>query len=167
MAFDEMKANEANSAPLQPAPRVVALTRFPDIFARFRNSVDYHEYDAGKVVVTSGRADVNPAGWQVMEGVEPFIFARNVNLAFRAIRAERDILLANDDCELTMPVIETLRRICRDQPAIGLLLPQIDGGVANPAQRSEPGRANSTPPRSAWPSSASTFLRGPGGWWAK
>ena len=34
-----------------------------------------------------------------------------------------------------MPVLTVLQRICRDAPEIGLLSPQIDGGVANPAPR--------------------------------
>jgi len=141
MVLEDIKANEG-VAPSPDAPCIVTLTRFPDIFTRFRKSVEYHECGGEKIVVTSGGAQVNPAGWHVIEGVEPFIFSRNANLAFRAIRPERDVLLINDDCEFTMPVLKTLQRICRDVPTIGLLSPQIDGGVANPAQRIQAGQCD-------------------------
>ena len=47
----------------------------------------------------------------------------------------RDVLLINDDCQLIMPILDALQTLCNDHPQIGLLSPQIDGGVGNALQR--------------------------------
>ena len=74
------------------------------------------------------------APWESVPGVEPFVFSRNVNRGLAHIGPDTDVLLINDDCMLTMPLIETLQAICEKDPSIGLLAPQVDGGVGNPHQ---------------------------------
>ncbi len=73
MVLDDVKLNELAARPAD-FPSIVTLTRFPDIFARLRESVERHEYHGEKIVVTSGSARVNLPGWRVIEGVEPFVF---------------------------------------------------------------------------------------------
>ena len=113
---------------------IVTLTRYPDIFQRFRESVEKWEPAAQKIVVTSGGAEIDAPGWTMLPGIEPFIFARNANLGIVAA-GNQDVLLVNDDCELTLPILAECERITREHPAIGLLSPQIAGGVGNFLQR--------------------------------
>jgi GT2 family glycosyltransferase len=120
---------------------LVTLTRFPDIFERFRASADRWEPETPKIAVTSGSASIedadrirNYSGWDALVGVEPFVFARNANSGIGA-RYDRGVLLVNDDCELTQSVIAVCEEICARHPVIGVLSPQIDGGVGNVLQR--------------------------------
>jgi hypothetical protein len=120
---------------------IVTLTRYPDIFDRFRASVDLWEPETPKIAVTSGPASIKEAarirsfhGWGAKVGAEPFIFARNANTGIRASGAS-GILLVNDDCELTQPVVKCLEDVCAAHPELGVVSPQIDGGVGNPLQR--------------------------------
>jgi GT2 family glycosyltransferase len=117
---------------------VVTLTRFPDIFDRLRASVDRWEprWEPGalKIVVTSGGAEVSAPGWTVVKGEEPFVFARNANAGILAAEA-RDVLLVNDDCELDYDVTRPLSWVVEHSPMLGVLSPQINGGVGNRLQR--------------------------------
>ncbi len=115
---------------------VVTLTRFPDLFDRLRRSIDHYEQPARKIVVTSGGAKVDAPGWEIVQGVEPFVFSRNANIGLRAA-GERDALLINDDCELLGPTLHTLASISRRHRP-GILSPQIRGGVGNLLQRRNP-----------------------------
>lgn len=119
---------------------ILTLTRYPDIFCRLAGSIFKYEDVRRRVVVTSGEplgwpiVQMEVDGWEQHHGIEPFVFARNVNLGLAAIGPDTDVLLINDDCELTMPVVETLQSICDADPSIGILSPQINGGVGNPDQ---------------------------------
>jgi GT2 family glycosyltransferase len=116
---------------------IITLTRYPEIFARLKISVDYWEPQARKIVVTSGGAKVNAENWEQITGIEPFIFARNANLGLSV--AQGDVLLINDDCELTQPILKTCQEITQANPEIGILSPQIDGNCgANLLQRFRP-----------------------------
>jgi GT2 family glycosyltransferase len=116
---------------------IVTLTRFPDIFERLRASVDQWESGvlAHKVAVTSGGAVVDAPGWRSVAGVEPFVFARNANVGMSAVAPHCDVLLINDDCELTGPLLDTCRILTDANPSIGLLAPYVVGGVGNKLQR--------------------------------
>jgi hypothetical protein len=122
---------------------IVTLTRFSPIFDRLRASLDLWEPDFStqKIAVTSGPTAIEEAarirsfpGWDAMVGVEPFVFARNANSGLRASRGFGTLLI-NDDCELTQSVVDTCERVCAEHPELGVLSPQIDGGVGNPLQR--------------------------------
>lgn len=115
-------------------PAIVTLTRHPEIFDRLRVSVDRYEPDALKIVVTSGGAEIHAPGWSVVEGVEPFVFPRNANLGMQHVPADWDLVVINDDCEMTMPILATCRQLVERHTTIGVLSPQIDGGVGNDLQ---------------------------------
>ncbi len=117
---------------------LVTLTRFPDIFARFRASADTWEPEVEKVVVTSGGATVDAPGWRHVIGEEPFVFARNANRGIRAardVRGASGVLLINDDCELTEPIITRCEALTAAHPSVGVLAPQINGGAGSALQR--------------------------------
>ena len=115
---------------LQPDCTILTLTRFPEIFLQFANSVEIWEPLRRRIVVTSGGATVERPGWESITGIEPFNFARNVNLGLDRIPTG-NVLLVNDDVELTQPVIQVLQQIL-DDPRAGIITPQIRGGVGNP-----------------------------------
>ena len=107
---------------------ICTLTRYPEIFNRLRVSVENYERYVRKIVVTSGDCEVYAPGWTVIRGIEPFIYARNANIGIGAAGGG-DILLINDDCELMCPILDTLGGIVAANPNIGIISPQIDGGV--------------------------------------
>jgi len=118
---------------------IVTLSKFPDVFEGLSESVELHE-PGRKVVVFSGDAHDHleraAVGWEQVCGVEPFVFARNANLGIRAA-APSDVLLINDDCRLTGPLVAELERLSRENPEFGLIAPQVRGGVGNRFQREQ------------------------------
>lgn len=123
----------------QYTPAIVTLTRFPQIFHTLRDSLTEFEPTARKIVVTSGGAKIHAPGWTVIEGAEPFIFARNANLGIAAVPSYQDVLLLNDDCVLQSSLTPILSRIAHKR-GVGILSPQIIGDVGNPLQRAGAGR---------------------------
>jgi GT2 family glycosyltransferase len=78
-----------------------------------------------------------------VQGVRPFVFARNANLGLSA--AEGDAILVNDDAELTTPRgFSALAAAVQREGTIGLCSPAIEGVVGNDRQR--PGAEPPTEP---------------------
>ena len=123
------------------APIVLTLSRFPDIFERLLLSLEKHEPYLDLVLAQDGDDPGflefrDTREMAIFHGEQPFVFARNVNRVLKEWRYQnRDVLLVNDDVELVMPILDALQTFCNDHPQIGLLSPQIDGGVGNAAQR--------------------------------
>ena len=115
-------------------PVIVTLTRFTDIFECLNKSISIYEPSAEKIVVTSGNAKIISPGWTILKGIEPFVFSRNVNLAFKAVDTNKDILLLNDDCCLCGPILDHLQQFALTHPQAGIISPQIVGGVGNMLQ---------------------------------
>ena len=114
---------------------IVTLTKYADIFYRLKASVNEWEPVTLPRIVVTNHPDVNTFGWNRIDGIEPFCFARNANLALRrCLEARQDVLLINDDCELLHSIVPTLEYTCQQNPNIGILSPQIDGGVGNRLQ---------------------------------
>ncbi len=127
-----------------PEPTIITLTRYPDIFIQFHRSCCMYVPQVKKIVVTSGRDPLRPvplpgAGhtlWTVIEGPEPFNFARNANLGIKACSG--DVLLVNDDVQfLNSRTLATLSRLARSQNNFGIVSPQVSGVVGNPMQSYE------------------------------
>lgn len=139
-----------------PEPTIVTLTGYPDILEQFYRSVQQHELEASKIVVTSGEASrklqaktftdstpeqariINgmmgfPNDAQVIAGPDPFIFSRNANLGIKACKG--DVLLVNDDVEfLRSGTLATLRKTAMALQNRCIVSPQISGVVGNPLQ---------------------------------
>ena len=111
---------------------IVVLSRYPDIFEPLRQQLNEFESEAHKVLVTSGDAAFFAPGWDRVAGIEPFIFARNANLGLK--RCLSDVLLLNDDVRISGPLLNRLVERSAEHPDIGLLAPQVDGGVGNAMQ---------------------------------
>jgi len=108
---------------------IVTLTRFPEIFERLAASVNRCEPTRRRIVVTSGFAAIDPRwrnyGWEIIEGEEPFRFARNANLGIMAAGTD-DVFLVNDDVQLLMPLIDHLAAA-----PFAITTPQVIGGINN------------------------------------
>lgn len=69
-----------------------------------------------------------------VEGVKPFVYARNVNLGIR--KAPGDVILMNDDAQLVTPGgFSVLSGVANADPNIGLCSAAIQGFVGNEAQQ--------------------------------
>ena len=89
------------------------------------------------IVVDDGaRAEAEPElppGICWLQGIRPFIYARNVNLALAV--AESDVVLLNDDALLTTPYGFTyLGGQVQSRPSLGLCSAGIKGAIGNPNQ---------------------------------
>lgn len=118
---------------------LVTLTGFADIFDQFQRNIETREPgNPNRIVVTSRGLQPKfqcPDLWKTVEGVEPFIFARNANIGIRAANPISDILLINDDTQLiTHGAMKILEEVANTHPCIGLLSPTIMGSVGNRLQ---------------------------------
>jgi hypothetical protein len=113
---------------------VVTLSYYKDIFERLRMSLETHEPEVRKVIVTSGDQDgAEYENWLAVPGDVPFSFPSAANIGILAAGRD-DVLLVNDDCEFTEPMVGILQGLCKQNPSIGLLSPQVDGDVGNHLQ---------------------------------
>lgn len=109
---------------------IITLTRFPEIFSKFAESVETFDPTCRRIVVTSGGITINRPGWEVVVGVEPFIFSRNLNLGIAAAGTD-DVLCVNDDVEFVGPIVKELSEVAYLSSA-GVVTPQIIGnGIGN------------------------------------
>lgn len=113
---------------------VVVLSCYPDIFSPLRDQFNNWEPAAHKILVTSGSSGFTSTGWQHISGIEPFCFARNSNLGIKACGTD-DVFLVNDDVRLCGPILARLQEVAYFREDVGILAPQIIGGVGNLTQR--------------------------------
>jgi GT2 family glycosyltransferase len=92
------------------------------------------------IVVDDGaRADAEAAlpGVRWVQGVKPFIYARNTNLGMR--EAGTDVILLNDDARLLTPYGFTrLAQQAQARPDLGICSAGIQGVIGNPRQLASP-----------------------------
>lgn len=114
---------------------IIVPSRYPDIFADCLISVNRFAPQANKIVVRDGLDITPPEGWQTVEGIKPFVYARNVNLGIN--KATGNVLLMNDDVRFTHPsTTENLEALLAGYPDIGILSPKTVGLVGNDFQSS-------------------------------
>lgn len=80
-----------------------------------------------------------PAGIRWVEGVKPFVFARNVNLGIRDAPPSDVFIIMGDDVEvLSLGCFDMLERGFGKQPGLGILSPGVVGIVGNRRQTFDP-----------------------------
>ncbi len=115
---------------------VVILSRYPEYAQRLIASAKrFHKHLPPILVVR----DRNEATYRddafVVDGQQPFVYARNANIGFLFF-GKMDVVLCNDDLEIVEDdFFPRLHSISAKWPRCGLLSPLIDGGVGNPLQR--------------------------------
>ena len=112
-----------------PAAVLLVLSRYPDLFTRFRESVDILAPDTFKILIRSG-TDIHAPDdfrWLTRQGKEPFIYSRNVNLGWSTAPFD-DVCLCGDDIHISTPgFIDILRSVAYSDPAIGISTIQLYG----------------------------------------
>ena len=115
--------------PVKDLATIVVPSKYADIFEGCRSSLEQYAPHAPKILVRDGEAIGNPQGWTVIQGVSPFVYARNVNLGITACSG--DLLIMNDDCQFIQPeTLYTLQSLFVTHPHVGILSPNVEG-VAN------------------------------------
>lgn len=111
---------------------VVTLSRFPEVFAAFRSSVDRDAPSQRKIVVWDSRAphaaQAMELPWLSVRTTTPFAMASNANLGWRLVPASHDILYAGDDTRIVTPhTIARLRALAYAVPGIGIVSARVKG----------------------------------------
>jgi len=111
-------------------PTIVVLTGYIDIFTQFQRTIAQFEPKNPRIVVTSrGVRNVMKElpNWTIIQGIEPFVFARNANLGIQA--ADRDdVILINDDIKFLHPgSVVGMAIAAYSSEKIGIVSPQITG----------------------------------------
>jgi GT2 family glycosyltransferase len=88
------------------------------------------------VVDDGARADAEPClpGVRWLDGVKPFVYARNANLGICETAGD-DVILLNDDARLLTPGgFASLAREVESRPGLGICSAAVQGAVGNPSQ---------------------------------
>lgn len=98
---------------------LVVLSKYPEIFEGFRESVEHDAPDIPKLVVWDGNGTF-PPGWDAMSTPGPFQIARNANLGWKW--AKGDVVYSGDDVRLIEPnTIQRLYDVAYSDPDIGII----------------------------------------------
>lgn len=115
---------------------VVVLSRFPDIFAGFRDSVDRDAHTSPKFVLWDGAGDwerqriaSDKFGWAASRCENAFQMARSANHVWQFSSAEgiyTDIVYAGDDTRIIESgTIDRLEAVANSDPTIGVVAARI------------------------------------------
>src|SRR5882672_2349547 len=108
-------------------PILVVLAHYPDIFDRFRESVEKHEPDVSKIVIRDGeQIPWHIPGWTVVDGDLPFKYSRNVNLGWK-VTGTADVILCGDDIRFDSSFIGPLQDAAYSDPTVGVSTVQLHG----------------------------------------
>jgi GT2 family glycosyltransferase len=114
---------------------VVVPTVYPDLLERLDASIDVCAPDLPrerKIAVVTGTVYPDERKWTVVPGSpEPRGVAYNANLGMRLVR-DLDILFMQDDATFcNLGDLDRLAAIAARHPSIGILAPQVIGGVGH------------------------------------
>lgn len=113
---------------------ICVLSKFPDLFERFRSDLEIYEPDVPKILVRDG--NLIPVGlypeyypgfdWTVIDGEQPFVYSRNVNIGWQA-SGTSDVILCGDDIRFSSTFVQELQRVAYLDEAIGIATVQLWG----------------------------------------
>jgi GT2 family glycosyltransferase len=114
---------------------VVILSCFPDVTRPFIDSIRATHIKMPPVVVVRDENNANYGdGINVVDGVKPFIYARNSNIGIRYF-GNLDIFLCNDDLTCVEDnFFHKLYKSAYRHPQCGIMSPLIKGGVGKDVQ---------------------------------
>jgi hypothetical protein len=109
---------------------IVVLSKFPEIFAGFRDSVDADAPDATKICVWDNHMDhvigIRYQKWSNFVTVGEFNIARNANLGWKS--SDKDIAYIGDDVRfLESNTLAKLQESAYSDESIGILSPTVVG----------------------------------------
>lgn len=121
---------------------VVVLSKFPEYFAGFRESIERDRGKRGGIVIWDGEdhsvslRHLVLEGWTCIDVNTEFQIAKNANLGFSLTNPEADVLYVGDDVRFTeLGTIEALQGAAYSDPEIGILSPKIIGHAQELQQR--------------------------------
>ena len=115
--------------PVTQLATIIVPSKYPDIFEGCRSSLAEFSLKAPKILVRDSLAIAEPEGWATLQGISPFVYARNMNLGIVACTG--DVLLMNDDARfIKAGTLEALQGVLALRPDIGILSPRVQG-IAN------------------------------------
>lgn len=108
---------------------IIVPAKHQDIFADCQASINKFAPKENKILVRDNGDVITPsAPWKTIQGVEPFVYSRNINLGIR--ESTGDVLLTNDDVRFTHPrTLEVMQAVLDKHPDVGILSPLIKGDV--------------------------------------
>lgn len=111
---------------------VVTLSRFDDIAMRFFTARGMPLKADRRIVVSDGLdREVIPLSWEIVEGLQPFNFARNANLGLEWVDG-CDVLLVNDDVDIRrQDLAQELQRLAYTDLDVGILSPKVLGEIGS------------------------------------
>ena len=114
---------------------VVIPNRYPELAEKFIGSIRDTHAQMPDVVVVRDRHDATfGEDVKTIDGVEPFIYARNCNLGMQYF-ADRDVFLCNDDLVcVEQEFFPCLASIASQYPKCGIFSPLVKGGIGNKMQ---------------------------------
>lgn len=110
---------------------LVVLSRYNEIFERFRQTADTLDVDS-RILVRDRDSDIRQLpgadkGWITVPSTSPFNFAENANAGILSAPGD-DVLLCNDDIQLMFPdMARTMQEAAYDTGA-GIVSPRVIGG---------------------------------------
>lgn len=105
----------------------VTLSHYPDLFQGLVECLDKYEPLLPRILVRDGELiQTVPPNWRVVDAPTPFIYARNVNLAW-AEAGEQDVILCGDDVRFSGPFVRALRDKAYEDTAYGISCAQLWG----------------------------------------
>lgn len=124
-----------NRSPAVKSFGVVIPNRYPYLAEQFIASIRETHEVMPEVVVVRDRHDATFGDdVRVIDGIEPFIYARNVNLGIQYF-ADRDVFVCNDDLTcVERNFFRSLYLIARAYPKCGIISPLVMGGIGNDIQ---------------------------------
>ena len=115
---------------------------YQDIFSAFVDSLWDHREAwpfARKILVRDGENIRAPEGWEWVQGPDPYVMPRNINLGLAAA-GRMDVVMASDDTQFTeVGSLEKLQRVAYRDERNAIVSPQIDGGCGIWEQRTDSG----------------------------
>ena len=107
---------------------ILVLSRYADLFKGFQENVDAMAPLTPKCLVRSGSEITakSQGQWMVLQGPEPFVFSKSVNLGLKS-SGKHDIILVGDDVRfLTQGFVEKFRNIAYSDPKIAVVVPKVE-----------------------------------------
>lgn len=130
------KKPSPNSSSVIKPYGIVIPNHYPHLAEQFISSIRATHKQMPDVVVVRDRHDATfGEGIKVIDGIEPFIFARNANIGIQYF-ASRNVFLCNDDLECVIDdFFPKMAKIASRYPKCGIFSPLVMGGIGNEMQQ--------------------------------
>jgi hypothetical protein len=109
---------------------IVTLSRYIEFFKDYTAILKIYDPDVPKILVRDGDEipDSMTEGWTVMQGVTPFAITKNINMGWKAVPPDHDILFVSDDVRFTQhDTTAQMQEIAYSDKYVGIISPKLIG----------------------------------------